>query len=262
MIIMASVFSQCMLKRDIFGHLVLIKRILIALIGIVTYARFNWRNKTVIEGTEHLDGLPQSNVLFVCNHQTYFADVIAMLHVFCSHKNGYRNSIRNPLYLLRPKHNTYFVAAEETMKAGIIPKLFAYVGSVSIKRTFRDAGQDINRKVRIQDVSNIGKALEDGWVITFPQGTTTPFAPGRRGTILIIKKYEPIVVPVVIDGFSTAFDKKGLSLKKRCTKLSIRIKPPMNISYREDADAMLERIMDSIEQSEPFMRASQGTKNA
>src|SRR3712207_7977772 len=47
----------------------------------------------------------------------------------------------------------------------------SYVGSVSIKRTFRDAGQDINRKVRIQDVSNIGKALEDGWVITFPQGT-------------------------------------------------------------------------------------------
>ena len=25
--------------------------------------------------------------------------------------------------------------------------------------------------------SNIGKAIDDGWVITFPQGTTTPFKP-------------------------------------------------------------------------------------
>lgn len=241
-----------MLKRDIFGHLVFVKKLLIGLIGIITIPRFNWRNKTVIEGTEHLEQLADTNILFVSNHQTYFADVIGLLHVICSVKKGFRNKISNPVYLFNPRHNTYFVAAEETMKAGIIPKIFAYVGSVSIKRTFRDAGQDITRKVRIHDVSNIGKALEDGWVITFPQGTTTPFAPGRRGTILIIKKYKPVVVPVVIDGFNTAFDKKGLKLMKKGTTLSIKFKAPMQIDYSQDADEMLEKIMHSIEQSDAF----------
>jgi 1-acyl-sn-glycerol-3-phosphate acyltransferase len=241
-----------MFKRDIFGHLVFVKKMLISLIGIITFSRYSWRNKTVIEGTEHLDDLPHNNVLFVSNHQTYFADVIAMLHVFCSHKWGFRNRISNPVYLLSPRHNTYFVAAEETMKAGIIPKIFAYVGSISVKRTFREAGQDINRKVRIHDVSNIGKALEDGWVITFPQGTTKAFAPGRRGTTLVIKKYQPIVVPVVINGFRRAFDKKGLKLKKKGTTLSIRFKAPMQMDYNEEPDIMLQRIMQAIEQSEEF----------
>ncbi|MCB0473201.1 MAG: 1-acyl-sn-glycerol-3-phosphate acyltransferase, partial [Flavobacteriaceae bacterium] len=60
---------------------------------------------------------------------------------------------------------------------------------------------------------NIGKALDDGWVITFPQGTTTPFKPIRRGTAFIIKEYQPIVIPVVIDGFRRSFDKKGLQVK-------------------------------------------------
>ena len=50
--------------------------------------------------------------------------------------------------------------------------------------------------------TNIKKALDDGWVITFPQGTTTPFKPIRRGTAHIIKTYKPIVVPIVIDGLS------------------------------------------------------------
>ena len=29
------------------------------------------------------------------------------------------------------------------------------------------------------------KHLDDGWVITFPQGTTTPFKPIRRGTAIL-----------------------------------------------------------------------------
>ena len=48
-------------------------------------------------------------------------------------------------------------------------------------------GEDVNRQVKMSDVSKIGIALNDGWVITFPQGTTTPFKPIRRGTAHIIK---------------------------------------------------------------------------
>ena len=66
----------------------------------------------------------------------------------------------------------------------------------------------------MSDISNIGVALNDGWVITFPQGTTTPFKPGK-GTAHIIKEFKPVVIPIVIDGFRRSFDKKGIRIKKK-----------------------------------------------
>ncbi|HEY6162174.1 MAG TPA: lysophospholipid acyltransferase family protein, partial [Bacteroidia bacterium] len=218
-----------------------------------TYPRYKWLTRMKVEGTENLEGLPARNVLFVSNHQTYFADVIALLHVFNSVKFKFKNKLGAPVYLLAPRHNNYFVAAEETMSAGILPKIFAYAGSVSIKRTFREAGEDINRPVKMEDITRIGEALSDGWVITFPQGTTKPFAPGRRGTSLLIKKFKPVVIPVVIDGFGKAFDKKGLKKIKRGVQLSIRFKPQMEVDHdTEDPDELLERVMEAIEQSERF----------
>ncbi len=241
-----------MFRRDPFGHQLFIKRILVSLIGWLTWSRYARKNRTIISGTEHLDNLPARNVLFVSNHQTYFADVIAMLHVFCAVKNGYRDTIGRPWYLFRPRVNNYFVAAEETMKKGFLPRIFAYVGSVSIQRTWRQGDTDINRKVRMEDLGNIGIALSDGWVINFPQGTTKVHARGRRGVTALVKKYNPIVVPVVIDGFRRAFDKKGLKLKKKGVTLSIRFKPPLALHPDENGDVMLEKIMDAIEQSERF----------
>lgn len=236
---------------DPFGHKLFLKRILISAIGWLTWRRYARRNRIQISGTEHLEKLPVANVLFVSNHQTYFAEVIALLHVFCAVKNGYKNSIRKPWYLFRPKINNYFVAAEETMKKGILPRIFAYVGSVSIQRTWRQGSVDINRKVRMEDLTNIGLALSDGWVINFPQGTTKPGAKGRRGVTALVKKYNPVVIPVVIDGFRKAFDKKGLRMKKRKgVHLSIRIKAPLQFTEGENADMMLAKIMDAIEQSE------------
>ena len=241
-----------MFKRDIFGHYIIIKKMLISLIGVITYPGFNLFNKIKITGTENLDNLPNTRVLFVSNHQTYFADVIAFIHIFCSHKWGFKNKISNPVYLFKPKVNNYFIAAEETMKSGILPKIFAYVGSVSIKRTWRAEGKDVNRQVDMSDISNIGKAIEDGWVITFPQGTTKPFVPGRRGTVHLIKTYQTVVVPITITGFRFAFDKKGLKFKKRGITLTVNIKPPLQIDYNADSDTILSDIMDAIEQSEKF----------
>ncbi len=241
-----------MFKRDIFGHPVFMKRMLISLVGIITFARYNWYNKIRISGTEHLENLPTKNVLFVSNHQTYFADVIALVHTMSAKRWGFCDSFRNPIYLLYPKANVYFVAAEETMKAGFLPKLFSYLGSISIQRTWREAGKDINRQVQLSDITFIGKALEDGWVITFPQGTTTAFAPGRRGTAHIIKKYQPIVIPVTINGFRRAFDKKGLFLKKRGVTLEVKFKAPLALNYEEDSDVILDQIMKAIEQSDEF----------
>jgi 1-acyl-sn-glycerol-3-phosphate acyltransferase len=242
-----------MFKRDPFGHLIFIKRILISLIGWLTWARYNSRNKTQISGTAHLSTLPRQNVLFVSNHQTYFADVIAMLHVFCAVKNGHHNSLRRPWYLFRPKVNNYFVAAVETMKKGFLPRIFAYVGSVSIERTWKAGEENINRKLRMEDLGNISKALEDGWVINFPQGTTKVNAPGRRGVALLVKKYNPIVIPVVIDGFNLAFDKTGIRKKGRNVNLSIRFKAPLHLNPDLDGDTILAQIMEAIEQAVPKM---------
>jgi len=239
-------------KRDVFGNVVFIKRILISVIGMLTFSSFSRLNKTKIEGTEHFENLPDTNILFVSNHQTYFADVIAYLHVFCSVKWKFKNSISNPIYLLNPVTNTSFIAAEETMRSGFLPKVFSYVGSVHVKRTWREAGKEIKRDVNLNEFTKIEMALSQGRVITFPQGTTTPFAPGRRGTIHIIKQYKPIVIPVVINGFRRAFDKKGLKIKKRGIEFSIRFKAPLNINYEESADAILSQIMDAIEQSDSF----------
>ena len=103
------------------------------------------------------------------------------------------------------------------------------------------------------DTQKIDKALSNSWVITFPQGTTKPFAPGRKGTAHIIKNNQPIVVPVVINGFWRAFNKKGLKFKKVGTPLSIRFKEPLVIDYTQSVEHILEQIMDGIEQSKEYM---------
>lgn len=239
-------------QKDAFGYPLLFKRILIFAIGVITYPMFHWFNRTKISGMEHLIGLPKKGVLFVSNHQSYFMDVISMYYVFGSLKWGFMNTIKNPLFLINPRLRLYYIAAEETMKAGFMPKMLAYAGSVSIKRTWREAGQDVNKQVDLKDISKIGTALDDGWVITFPQGTTTPFIKGRRGTSHIIKKYQPIVVPVVIDGFRRAFAKKKLGMKKSGGTISIRFKKPLDINYEDSSDAILAQIMDAIEQSEKY----------
>ena len=141
------------------------------------------------------------------------------------------------------------------MRSGILPKIFAYTGSVSIDRTWRSAGENVSRQVKMSDISNISKALDDGWVITFPQGTTTPFKPIRRGTAHIIKTYKPTVVPIVIDGFRRSFDKKGLMIKKRNVLQSMVIKEPLKIDYENDEICdIVTKIEYAIEQHPSFLK--------
>jgi 1-acyl-sn-glycerol-3-phosphate acyltransferase len=242
-------------ERNPFGYNLFIKKWLIRILGLLTHQRFNRFNKLKIEGSDVLKSLPQNNVLFVSNHQTYFADVAAMFHVFNASLSGRVDSIKNMTYLWQPKLNIYYVAAKETMKAGLLPRILAYVGSVSIERTWRSKGEDVNRQVKMSDISNIGVALDDGWVITFPQGTTTPFKPIRKGTAHIIKKYKPIVIPIVIDGFRRSFDKKGVRIKKRNILQSMEIKKPIEIDYdKESIDSIVEKIEYAIEQHPSFLK--------
>ena len=242
-------------RKNPFGHYLILKKWLIRYMGFMTHRRYRGFNELQIEGSEIFKDLPDKNVLFISNHQTYFADVVAMFHVFNASLKGRIDTIKNVGYIWNPKLNIYYVAAKETMKAGLLPRILAYAGSVSIERTWRDSGKDINRPVRMSDISNIGTALNDGWVITFPQGTTKPFKPIRKGTAHIIRKYKPIVIPIVIDGFRRSFDKKGLLIKKRGILQSMHIKPPMEIDYEnESMDSIIEKIEYAIEQHPSFLK--------
>ncbi|MDB4064767.1 1-acyl-sn-glycerol-3-phosphate acyltransferase [Flavobacteriaceae bacterium] len=246
---------MALFKKNPFGHILWIKKILIRILGIISHSRYRSFNNLQIEGSEILRNIPENNVLFISNHQTYFADVAAMFHVFNAALKGRDDSIKNIGYIWNPKLNLYYIAAGETMRSGILPKIFAYTGSISIDRTWRSAGENVNRQVKMSDISNISKALDDGWVITFPQGTTTPFKPIRRGTAHIIKTYKPIVVPIVIDGFRRSFDKKGLMIKKRNVLQSMVIKEPLEIDYENDEISdIVTKIEYAIEQHPSFLK--------
>lgn len=244
-----------MFKRNPFGHYDILKTWLIRVFGVISHRRYRGFNELQIEGSENIVNLPDRKVLFVSNHQTYFADVVAMFHVFNASLSGRQDTLKNLSYLWKPKLNIYFVAAKETMRSGLLPRILAYAGSISIERTWRSKGKEVNRQVKMGDISKIGIALDDGWVITFPQGTTTPFKPIRRGTAHIIKTYKPIVVPIVIDGFRRSFDKKGLFIKKRGILQSMEIKKPLDINYdKESVDEIVEKLQYAIEQHPSMLK--------
>lgn len=244
-------------KRNPFGHILFIKKLLIRVFGVLTHRRYRGFNELHIEGSEILKALPDKNVLFISNHQTYFADVVAMFHVFNASLSGRVDNIKNVGYLWQPKMNIYYVAASETMKAGLLPRILAYVGAITVERTWRAGGKDVTekREVNPNDTENIRIALNDGWVITFPQGTTKSFKPVRKGTAHIIKQHKPIVVPIVIDGFRRSFDKKGLRIKKKNILQSFIIKEPLEIDYEnETIEQIVEKVEYAIEQHPSFLK--------
>jgi len=231
----------------------LVKGSVYALVGALSFPGLSIINRLQITGMANLHNLPKRNVLFVSNHQTYFADVITFLHIFCAVSWRKKNGLGIPFYLLWPFTRVKYVAAEETMRSSFISKLFTLGGALTVKRTWRSEGTEVRRSLDPSDTRKIERALQNNWVITFPQGTTKPFAPGRKGTAFIIKHHKPIVVPVVISGFWRAFNKKGLKFKKKGSLLSVTFKEPLQINYDDPTEKILEQVMDAIEQSKKFM---------
>ena len=96
-------------KRNKFGHILFLKRWLILIFGLSTHRRYKGFNRLNIEGSDILRSLPDTNVLFISNHQTYFADVVAMFHVFNASLKGRIDSIKNIMYIWNPKLNIYYI---------------------------------------------------------------------------------------------------------------------------------------------------------
>lgn len=238
---------------DRLRHFHPLRKLVYLLVGAFSYPGLAWVNRLQIRGTEHFANLPRRRVLFVSNHQTYFADVITFLHIFCAVKWGKKNRLGLPYYLLNPFTRVNYVAAEETMKGSLISRFFLLAGGLTVRRTWREGGRELRRGLDPSDTRKITRALDHNWVITFPQGTTKPFAPGRKGTAHIIKTMRPVVIPVVINGFWRAFNKKGLRFKKKGTTLSVTFKPPLEIDYDAPTEHILAQVMDAIEQSRSHM---------
>ena len=214
------------MKKNIFGQTIFLKRLIIGFVGLITHRTFRSK-RFEIKGSKNLVNLPNTNVLFVSNHQTYFYDVIAMLHVFNSSVKGRIDSVKKPKYLVSPKTNLYYIASLETMKKSIITKLLTYAGAVLVQRSWRDSGESVSRDIRSEDPDKIKLALKDGWVITFPRGTTDNSKPIRKGTAHIIKNNNPLIVPINLIGFKDVFQRNGLKVINRKKFFSIEIMKPL-----------------------------------
>ena len=217
------------MKKNIFGQTIFLKRLIIGFVGLITHRTFRSK-RFEIKGSKNLVNLPNTNVLFVSNHQTYFYDVIAMLHVFNSSVKGRIDSVKKPKYLVNPKTNLYYIASLETMKKSIITKLLTYAGAVLVQRSWRDSGESVSRDIRSEDPDKIKLALKDGWVITFPRGTTDNSKPIRKGTAHIIKNNDPLIVPINLIGFKDVFQRNGLKVINRKKFFSIEIMKPLQIN--------------------------------
>jgi 1-acyl-sn-glycerol-3-phosphate acyltransferase len=149
----------------------------------------------------------------------------------------------SPLDGFRANVNLRFVAAYETLnERGLMPRIFNYAGAVLIRRTWRDGDRDLQRPVNPEDIRRVGTALRNGWLLTFPQGTTTPQAPVRKGTAHIIREHMPVVVPILLDGFDRAFSKKGFEAIEKGVDLVVKFGAPLAIR----ADDTIERILEIL----------------
>jgi len=227
--------QRCGMKRDVNNIPVLLKELLIQtpINHFIGTLFLKILNRLEVEGRENIKKLPPSNVLFVSNHQTFYMEGIALMIEF--------NRAKQPFLHWFWKTTTgrcyYLVTIETARIKGWMNRLIEWAGAVTVTRTWRRGDRSLQlNEVTMESVRNdqvkIVRAIKDGWVITFPQGTITPFLKGRKGTAYIIKEAKCIVVPVVIDGFSKAFkeDKLCRPLKLR-SRLTMRFKDPMEINF-------------------------------
>ena len=188
-------------------------------------------NQVRVKGDALLDRLPRRNVVFLSNHQSYFLEAVAFFDlVYVRHQFDLEDPV------LR------FSAAEETMQKNVLTQLLGRAGSVTLKRSFRDAGGDTNRPVDTRGAARIEKAIRTGWLLHFPAGTTRQGAPFRAGVARLLHNTKAVAVPVRVDGFRDLLLQGQLpgKLFQRC---SVTLHPPMDLEafyaapYERDAGA-------------------------
>jgi 1-acyl-sn-glycerol-3-phosphate acyltransferase len=206
-----------------------------------TLPYFRLFNEVRVQGDEIIDSLPRRGVVFLSNHQTYFLEAIAFFDLVY---------VRHQLPLDDPVMR--FSAAEETMKMNPLTWLMKAAGGVTVKRRYRDAGREVNRPPDLEGIGKIVDAMNGGWLLHFPTGTTKLGAPVRPGVPRLLHDARPIVVPVRVAGFRRLLFFRQLPgrLFRRC---SIRLMEPMDLAefyeapYTDEAGEIVRRrIEDEI----------------
>ena len=114
------------------------------------------------------------------------------------------------------------------MKKNLLTALMTLAGGVTFKRSFRDGGADVRRPVDLDGVGRVQQAIQEGWLLHFPAGTTRKGAPLRAGVSRLLHQTRAIAVPVRVDGFRQVLLHKQLP-GKLFKSLSIRMAPPMDL---------------------------------
>jgi 1-acyl-sn-glycerol-3-phosphate acyltransferase len=195
-------------------------------------------NDVHVEGDEILPELPRRNVVFLANHQTYFMEALAFFDLVYVR---YQLPLEDPI--LR------FSAAEETMKKNLLTALMKLAGGVTFRRSFREGGTDIQRPVDLDGIERVQAAIQEGWLLHFPAGTTRKGAPLRSGVARLLHQTRATAVPVRVDGFRDVLLHKQLP-GKLFKSLSIRIRPVMNLDRfyaRPYTKASGARVLDALE---------------
>jgi 1-acyl-sn-glycerol-3-phosphate acyltransferase len=206
--------SETVVARTFLGRW--LRRGLLAGFGVgFTVPYFAILNDVHVEGDEVLKELPRRNVVFLANHQTYFLEAIAFFDlVYVRHQMPLESPI------------VRFSAAEETMKQNLLTKLMTLAGGVTFKRSFREAGEDVRRAVDMEGVARVEEAIQDGWLLHFPAGTTKKGAPLRGGVTRLLHNTKAVALPMRVEGFRELLLHKQVpgKLFKQC---SLKIYPPL-----------------------------------
>ena len=181
--------SETVVARTFLGRW--LRRGLLASFGVgFTVPYFAILNDVHVEGDEVLKELPRKNVVFLANHQTYFLEAIAFFDlVYVRHQMPLESPI------------VRFSAAEETMKQNLLTKLMTLAGGVTFKRSFREAGADVRRAVDLEGVARVEEAIQDGWLLHFPTGTTKKGAPLRSAVTRLLHNTKAVALPLRVEGF-------------------------------------------------------------
>ena len=210
----AASVSETVVARTFLGRW--LRRGLLASFGVgFTVPYFAILNDVHVEGDEVLKELPRRNVVFLANHQTYFLEAIAFFDlVYVRHQMPLESPI------------VRFSAAEETMKQNLLTKLMTLVGGVTFKRSFREAGEDVRRAVDLEGVARVEEAIQDGWLLHFPAGTTKKGAPLRGGVTRLLHNTKAVALPLRVEGFRELLLHKQVpgKLFKQC---SLKIMKPL-----------------------------------
>ncbi|MCL4809765.1 MAG: 1-acyl-sn-glycerol-3-phosphate acyltransferase, partial [Thermoanaerobaculia bacterium] len=194
--------------------------------NLATPVYFRWLNTLKAEGDDLLKTLPRKNVVFLSNHQTYFTEAIAFYDLlYIVHGLPYEDP------------HLRFSAATETMKKNLITNVLTYAGGVTFRRSFREAGKEVNRPVDLEGVGKIEEAIATGWLLHFPTGTTQKNAPIRPGIAQLLHRTKPIAVPMRVDGFQELLLHKQFP-GRTGKQATIRLFPPMDLTefYEEPFD--------------------------